>query len=113
MKTIIAGSREIVDYEVVKKAISSSEFNITAIISGAARGVDALGERYATENKIPLIKKPANWNLYGKSAGYKRNEEMAKEADALIAIWDGKSKGTFNMINIARMRGLKIYVEKV
>jgi hypothetical protein len=110
MKVIIAGSRDIEDYAVVEKAINDSGFEITSVISGTARGVDLLGEKYAKTNNIPILRFPANWNLYGKSAGYRRNQEMSKNADALIAIRLNNSKGTSHMIDIARKDGLKVYV---
>ena len=52
----------------------------------------------------------ANWDTFGKAAGYIRNEEMAQIGDALIAVWDGKSKGTRNMISIAKRHGIKVHV---
>ncbi len=118
MKTIVAGSRGIVDYEIVKEAIKESGFEITQIISGTAKGVDVLGERYGKDNKIPVRCMSANWDFFGKSAGYLRNEEMAKVADALIAIIlidenGNGTKGTRNMINIAKRHNLKIYVKEI
>ena len=59
------------------------------IASGAAKGADKLGEQYAKERGFKLTKFPANCNKYGKTAGPKRNQQMAQYADALIAIWDG------------------------
>lgn len=114
MKTIIAGSRNIKDLEIVECAIKSSEFKITEIVSGGARGVDKLGEEYARKNKIPVTKFPAQWDKYGKSAGYKRNVEMANYADCLIAIWDGESKGTGHMIDTANTYCLNtfVYIDK-
>lgn len=112
MRTIIAGSRTITDYRLVLDAIRESGFEITAIVSGRARGVDTLGERFAKEHDIPLAPFPAKWDLYGKSAGYRRNEEMARNADALIAITTG-SVGTGHMIDIANQKGLKVYVKIV
>jgi len=111
MKVIIAGSRNITDYSYIENVIKESQFEITEIVSGTARGVDSLGENYAVINDIPLKKFPAQWDLYGKSAGYRRNADMAKYADALIAIWDGKSKGTTHMINEAKKKGLKLYIK--
>ena len=67
-------------------------------------------KKYANERGYPIKQFPADWNKYGKSAGYKRNEEMAKYADALIAFWDGKSKGTKHMIDLAKRYGLKVKV---
>ncbi len=90
MKTIIAGSRDIKLYSIVEKSIQQSGFEITTIISGTANGVDKLGEEYAKKHNLPILYFPANWDKYGKSAGYIRNDEMAKNAEALIAVWDDK-----------------------
>jgi len=113
MKTIVAGSRTISEYSVVQSAIIESGFTITEIVSGCARGVDTLGEKYANLNNLPIQKFPADWNKYGKSAGYIRNGEMARYADALIAIWDGQSKGTKHMIDTAKKYNLTIHIYKV
>lgn len=112
MRTIIAGSRDITEIKSLTKALKNCGWVPTVILSGAARGADYLGELYATMSTIPLEKYPADWDKYGKSAGYKRNEEMAKNADALIALWDGKSKGTKHMIDLAKQYGLQVYVER-
>jgi hypothetical protein len=112
MKVIIAGSRGITDYNTVLKAIEESGFKITVVISGEAIGVDKLGEEYAKNNNLPIKRFPANWNKFGKSAGYVRNKEMSVEGDALIAIWNG-SPGTRHMINIANEDGLKISIFRV
>lgn len=82
------------------------------VISGTASGVDTLGERWAKENDIPVFRCPADWNKHGKRAGYLRNVEMAQGADALVAVWDGESRGTRHMIDIARRMSLRIYVHK-
>lgn len=110
MKVIIAGSRDITGIDVVEFAIARSGFEITQVISGACRGVDKLGEQWAKENNIPIDLCPADWAKDPKRAGYLRNEVMGSKADALIAIWDGKSPGTKNMISIAKRNGLKVYV---
>ena len=112
MKTIIAGSRDFHDYNTLLSAIAESGFNITEVISGMAPGVDQLGIRYAKENNLPLHEYWAEWNFYGKSAGPIRNRLMADNADALIALWDGQSKGTKNMIETATKKGLLIYVKR-
>ncbi len=113
MKTIIAGSRDIDDYDVIKTAVLNSGYVITEVVSGRAKGVDKLGERWATDNNIPVKEFPAHWNTYGKTAGFRRNNEMAKYADALIAVWDGRSKGTRHMIDTATREGLRVYVQVV
>ena len=59
------------------------------------------------ENGWEVLSFPADWDKYGKAAGYKRNDEMARNADALIAFWDGKSRGTRHMIDLAKKYGLQ------
>ena len=77
MKTIIAGSRDITDYEELKRAVASCGWDVTTVVSGAAHGVDRLGEIYAIEMGLPLELYPAHWNTHGRSAGYIRNGLMA------------------------------------
>ena len=110
MKVIVAGSREGFVARNVFEAIEESKFPITEIVSGTARGVDRDGEYYARCNKLALKQFPANWNLYGKAAGYIRNKEMALYADALVAVWDGKSLGTKNMIETMKSLNKPVYV---
>ena len=111
MKVIIAGSREFDDYEVLRNYCDHVLQNQTdiEIVSGTARGADQLGERYAIERDYKITRFPADWNK-GKSAGYIRNEKMANYADALIAFWNGMSRGTEHMINLAKQYKLKIRI---
>ena len=114
-KIIIAGGRDFMDYNLLKEKTNKilQEKKVThkiVIISGCARGADTLGLRYASENTFDVEEYPADWDKYGKKAGYMRNVEMAENADALIAFWDGKSKGTKHMIDIATERNLPIRV---
>lgn len=111
MTTIIAGGRNVTDYQLLLYAISESNIEITKVISGGARGVDYMGEWYAEDNGIPLEIEKANWDKFGKKAGSIRNAAMANKAEALIALWDGVSPGTGNMIDTARAKGLTVYVE--
>lgn len=115
MKTVIAGTRAICDYEVLKQAIAESGFTITRVISGDARGVDKLGVQWAKENGIPVEKFLPQWydarGNFNRYAGFSRNTDMAKAAEALIAVWDGQSKGTKQMINVANSQGLKVFVK--
>jgi hypothetical protein len=113
MKTIIAGSRSITNYDQILEAISLSNIIITTVISGTANGVDKLGERFAKDHDIPVLQFPADWDKYGKKAGYLRNIEMAEVGDALICVWDGQSHGSKHMIEIATRRGLKVYVHDI
>lgn len=103
MKVIIAGGRDINDYELLKSVIGhaiKSGFVIDTVISGGARGVDKMGERWAAENGKLLQVFPADWNKFGKAAGPIRNIEMSKVADGLIAIRKDGSKGTAHMISV-------------
>jgi hypothetical protein len=105
MKVIVAGSRELTDIRLVDQAIMDSKVHITELVSGGARGVDAMGEQWARLNDVPVKVFPANWNLHGKAAGPIRNRQMAEYADFLVCIWDGCSRGTKNMFET--MRSLK------
>ena len=103
MKVIIAGGRYFDDYE---RLCSYCDYLLQnkddiEIVSGCAKGADKLGERYASERGYPVKRFPADWGTHGNRAGYLRNEEMALYGDALIAFWDGNSKGTQHMIRIA------------
>lgn len=108
---IVAGGRDFNDYECAKAEIKRlcsgplADYNV-AIVSGMARGADALGVRFAREFNLPLHEFPADWDRYGKRAGYLRNEQMAEFAHGLLAFWDGHSRGTKHMIDIAKAKGL-------
>lgn len=112
MRTIIAGSRTIEQYDLVKTAIESCNWHleITEVVSGCAEGADLFGEQWAKRKMIPIKRFPADWRKHGKRAGPIRNEEMANYADALIAVWDGVSRGTQDMIERARYHRLRVYV---
>lgn len=109
-RLIVAGGRDFQNYSLLKEELITANNNLwnngyqLVVISGLARGADNLGLQWAKEYNVPYETFPANWDLYGKSAGYKRNQQMADIADGLIAFWDGKSRGTSNMIQI--MRGM-------
>jgi hypothetical protein len=113
MKTIIAGTRTMTDISVMEEAIGASGFTIAEVVSGGAPGGDALGERWAEENGIPATRFPADWKRYGRKAGPIRNQAMSEYADALIAVWDGKSRGTKAMMREGRRRGLQVCVYRV
>lgn len=114
MKLIIAGSRTIQPnvYPLLCAAIRKPN-KVTEIVSGTARGADRLGERWADEHDIPVAQFPAQWNVYGRIAGRMRNREMARYADCLLALWDGKSPGTGNMIYEMRELGKPVKVVRV
>lgn len=116
MKVIIAGSRTITDKYTVIEGLLKAGYtaqHISEIVSGTARGVDSLGEEIGRDYRIPIKQFPADWDTYGKSAGYRRNAEMAKYADSLVAIWDGVSRGTRHMINLMEKQNKPVYIHKV
>lgn len=109
-KVIIAGSRNIQDFNLVVEAINSSGIYIDEVVSGGAVGVDSLGEKYAKSNGIDLTVFYPNWIGRGRSAGHHRNRKMGDYADALIAVWDGESKGTKGMIEYMKKLGKQVFV---
>lgn len=113
MKVIIAGGRNFGSVELVSEAVALSGFAVTEVVSGGARGVDSAGEEWAAFAGIPVKRFPADWGKHGRAAGPIRNGEMAAYADALVAIWDGQSRGTADMIHAAKLKGLKVYVMRV
>jgi hypothetical protein len=113
MRIIIAGSRKFNDYELLSKEVISfcgGNKAMVTIIDGGASGADALGTKFAREHDLPKIKKEAYWDHYGKAAGYIRNKEMAKIATHLIIFWDGFSKGSKHMIDLANSYGLIVKI---
>lgn len=114
-RVIIAGGRDFQDYELLKEKCDNilkerSGTQKIIVVSGAARGADKMGERYANEKGYTIEQYPADWKHLGNAAGPIRNAQMANSADALIAFWDGQSRGTKNMINVARTKGLLVRV---
>lgn len=118
MKVIIAGSRSLNPdgiADLLWGLISISLDNLkaeppTEIVSGGARGADKFGEAYAKSNNIPVKQFLPDWNNYGKAAGFARNQQMADYADALIVLWDGKSRGTAHMMNCMKKLGKPVEV---
>ena len=122
LRVIIAGSRDFNDYELLKKSVieiitkKTMLPDLTRIVSGGARGADTLGERFANEMGLEISRFIPDWDGLGKRAGYVRNAEMAKFAveddndGMLIAFWDGQSRGTKHMIDLAKRYGLEVHV---
>lgn len=82
-------------------------------ITTTHKGADALGEKYANENHFEIEYYPADWEKFGRSAGPKRNLEMAKRCDYVICFWDGKSLGTKSMIKFAKQFDKPIKIKKI
>lgn len=113
-KVIIAGCRDFTDYELLREKCDYHLQNLRlediVIVSGHASGADSLGERYAQDRGFQLETYPADWQAHGRAAGPIRNAKMASVAHALIAFWDGKSRGTKNMIDTAKKHNLHVAV---
>ena len=116
MRLIIAGSRDFNDYEFLEAQVLAfikrhrKNNEPVEIISGGARGADRLGEKFADRFTLTKNVVPAEWDKYGKSAGYRRNQEMADIASHCIVLWDGKSRGTGHMLDLARQKKLVLEI---
>ena len=119
-RIIIAGSRDFNDYEYLKEELTQFIANHPnrqfTIVSGAARGADRLGERFARENNISVKRFPAEWDKLGRGAGYIRNAQMLDYisrsdcAGYVIAFWDGKSRGTMHTVEYAKKLGKPVRI---
>ena len=125
---LIAGSRDFTDYSRFKEIVISflqkikdenpgitrEEFQI---VSGGARGADALAYEFGKAKGFTTTVIEADWNKYGKQAGMIRNQVMARLLEAnrggknyVLCFWDGKSRGTKGMMDLAIYYKLDLYV---
>lgn len=114
-KLVIAGGRDFLDYnrlaEVVQNGLTGPlKAYRVSVVSGMARGADALGHRYGHAIGLHVYEFPADWDTYGKRAGFLRNAQMAAFADGLLAFWDGQSRGTAHMIEQMRSLGKPVKI---
>ena len=120
MKIAIVGGRDFNNYELLKwSVINAMDVNYYTeentkhtIVSGGAKGADSLGEKFADEFNFYKQIYRANWDLYGKQAGFIRNISIIENADIVFAFWDGKSKGTQHSINLAKQKNKELYIIK-
>jgi len=110
MKIGIIGSRTFNDYELLKEVMSDylnrdNELNCNLVVSGGAKGADSLGEQWAKENNIPTVIFKPDWDKYGKSAGFIRNQDIVKNSDMIVVFWDKISKGTKSSIDLCVKSG--------
>lgn len=112
MRLAIIGSRSFKDYYKlcieVNKLRETEE--ITTIISGGANGADYLGKKYSIDYYLGYKEYPAEWDKYGKSAGFRRNVDIVNDSDIILAFWDGKSRGTKHSIDLATKSGKKVII---
>ena len=104
-KLLIAGSRDIEDPALLRHVYEDAGYEAIEIVSGLARGVDQLAVKYAQYAKIPVKGFPADWDGLGKRAGFVRNAQMGVYCTAALILWDGRSPGTRNMIEIMKRSG--------
>jgi hypothetical protein len=114
-KLIVAGGRDFDDYvlvhgQLMELASTTYRDKAVSIVSGMARGADALGARFAKVEGVRLYEFPANWDQYGKRAGFMRNEQMGRFSDGLLAFWDTRSKGTAHMIEFMRKLNKPVHI---
>lgn len=112
IKLVIAGGRDFDNMQLLKESLKFyQDFGAgIEVVCGMARGADMLGYNWAKQTGAEIHEFPADWDGLGKSAGYRRNEDMAKFGDAVLAFWDGKSKGTAHMIDLAKKHGKPLKV---
>lgn len=110
MKYGIIGSRSFLDYDYVCSVLDPQLQFITKIVSGGAVGADSLGAMYAADNNIELTVYLPDWKKYGKSAGFRRNKDIVRDSDIIIAFWDGISNGTKHSLDYAKSIGVKSLV---
>ena len=110
MIAAIVGSRDFNDYDKLCKFIYKTcideNYSIREIVSGGARGADKLGEQFAKNYNLLLKVYEADWQKYGRRAGFVRNVDIIKYCDICFAFWDGESHGKKHMIDIAEEKGL-------
>ncbi len=117
-RVVVAGCRNYDNYDEAKQFIDLALSNIRKnnaiiIVSGCASGADIIGERYANENGLEVERYPADWKTYGRSAGPRRDKQMAEVSDYVICFWDGQSRGTKSMIKYARQYGKPVRIKKI
>lgn len=133
-KLIIAGSRDITDYWIIRNAVIDSGLwdkhgRNLHIISGTAQGADTLGEQFAINNSLKLTRMPVDWGklivpgarikkrldgtMYNAAAGAMRNIEMGKIADGLVVVIKNNSRGSSHMLEWMQKAGKFTYVVHV
>jgi hypothetical protein len=114
IKLIVAGGRDFNDYILMQEGFDAIMTGYTndqiTLVSGMAQGADQLAFKLAEDYGLDVIEMPADWNTHGKAAGPIRNDQMAKIGTHLLVAWDGKSRGTKNMIEKALARRLTVKI---
>ena len=112
MKIAVVGSRTFTNYTLLQSVLDLAVKHgvLDEIVSGGARGADSLARKYARDYNVSYKEFPAQWDIYGKRAGFIRNKFIVEYCDIVIAFWDGKSRGTKDTINTARKLGKRVCI---
>lgn len=112
IKLIVAGCRDYFNFDYISQTLDRLSLDPKKVefVNGGANGVDAMARKYAGLKGFNIRLFPADWNNLGKRAGPIRNKQMAEYGTHLIAFWDGISKGTENMISLAKERDLTVLI---
>ena len=110
---LVSGSRDFPHPHLVRHTIQNVITSEDFLMHGCARGVDTWADETAKACGATVIRRPADWDRYGKHVGYLRNEQMLNEArqhpDLLVVIfWDGQSRGTKHMIDLCKASHIPI-----
>lgn len=107
-RVIVCGSRDWTDRNAIAERLADLPGD-TVVVHGAARGADRIAGQEAQKLGLLVEEHPADWNLHRKRAGFIRNEQMAKlGADLCLAFWDGRSRGTAMMVDLAEKHGIPL-----
>lgn len=117
-RIIIAGSRSCPEKDLqlslkIATVIKNMDYKDIEVVSGTCKGADKFGENFAEQVSVGVKRFPADWSKYGKGGGVIRNREMAEYGTHLILLWDGVSKGSYNMLQLAKEYKLKIRIIKI
>lgn len=107
-RLLVSGSRSIDDLDKVAWAIENCPYSADVIMTGAAEGVDQAAEQHARNTATPYASIPADWDTHGDQAGPIRNQLLVDRANALLAVWDGESPGTKDVMKKASEADLPI-----
>lgn len=113
-RLIVAGSRGFWSQDLMNRTLDhllqNKQPDEIEIVSGGARGADRSAIIYAHNRGYKLTVMNAEWNKFGRSAGYRRNQQMADYADACVVFWDGESRGSKHMMDIAKRMDMPLRV---
>jgi hypothetical protein len=113
MKLIIAGAQTFIDYQHLCQVLAPDRHRITQVLTGGARGADGLGKRWAWSTQVPWKGFKADWERFGKTAGVRRNHQMAQAGDVLAVFGDGQAPGTAHLIQCMQALGKPVVVVSV